>query len=89
MLEMFVLLQESGSAEAVSQWIKMGAAFAAAAAVFGAAWGIGKIGKTALESIARQPEAANDVRSSMIVASALIEGATFFAIVVCLLVLFV
>jgi F-type H+-transporting ATPase subunit c len=67
----------------------MGAAFAAAVAVFGAAWGIGKIGRSALESIARQPEAANDLRSSMIVASALIEGATFFAIVVCLLVLFV
>lgn len=67
----------------------MGAAFAAAIAVIGAAFGIGKIGSTALESIARQPEAANDLRSSMIVAAALIEGATFFAIVVCLLVLFV
>ncbi len=89
MLEMFVLLQVSEAAEVVSQWIKMGAAFAAVIAVFGAAWGIGKIGTTALESIARQPEAANDVRSSMIVACALIEGATFFAIVVCLLLLFV
>lgn len=82
-----VLLQVS--MEAATQWMKMGAAFAAAIAVIGAAWGIGKIGKSALESIARQPEAANDLRSSMIVVSALIEGATFFAIVVCLLVLFV
>ncbi len=88
MLDLFVVLQTS-SADVAMQWIKMGAAFAAVTAVFGAAWGIGKIGKTALESIARQPEAANDLRSSMIVASALIEGATFFAIVVCLLVLFV
>lgn len=77
------------SAEVAMQWMKMGAAFAAAFAVLGAAFGIGQIGRAALESIARQPEAANDLRSSMIVASALIEGATFFAIVVCLLVLFV
>lgn len=82
------LLLDAG-AEVAAYWIKLGAAFAAVTAVYGAAWGIGKIGKTALESIARQPEAANDLRSSMIVASALIEGATFFAIVVCLLVLFV
>lgn len=70
-------------------WIKMGAAFAAAVIVWGAAWGIGRIGVKALDSIARQPEAANDIRGSMIVVAALIEGATFFAIVVCLLVLFV
>lgn len=90
MLDLFILLQTTAADVDVAQnWMKMGAAFAAATAVFGAAWGIGKIGRTALESIARQPEAANDVRSSMIVASALIEGATFFAIVVCLLVLFV
>lgn len=88
MLDLFVLLQAS-TAEAAASYMKMGAAIAAAIAVFGAAWGIGKIGRSALESIARQPEAANDLRSSMIVASALIEGATFFAIVVCLLVLFV
>jgi F-type H+-transporting ATPase subunit c len=69
--------------------MKMGAAFAAAIAVIGAAYGISKIGRAAVESIARQPEAANDLRSSMIVSAALIEGATFFAIVVALLVLFV
>jgi len=41
-----------------------------------------------MEAIARQPEAAGDIRSNMIVAAALIEGAAFFAIVVCLLILF-
>jgi len=87
MLLMNLLLD--ASVDVAMQWMKMGAAFAAAVAVFGAAWGIGKIGKTALESMARQPEAANDLRGSMIVASALIEGATFFAILVCLLVLLV
>ncbi len=68
---------------------KVGAAFAACLAVFAAAWGIGRIGSTALESIARQPEAAGDIRSGMVLAAALIEGVAMFAIVVCFLVLFV
>ena len=61
------------------------AAIAAALTVFGAAWGIGGIGKSAMEAIARQPEAAGNVRSSMIIAGALVEGATLFAVVVCIL----
>ena len=67
----------------------MGAAFAAVIAVFAAAMGISRIGCTALESIARQPEAAGDLRSGMILAAALSEGVAMFAIVVCFLVLFV
>ena len=66
----------------------LGAALGAAITVLGASIGIGRIGATAMEAIARQPEAAGDIRSSMIVAAALIEGAAFFAIVVCLLILF-
>ena len=66
----------------------LGAAIGAAITVVGAAHGIGRIGATAMEAIARQPEAAGDIRSNMIVAAALIEGAAFFAIVVCLLILF-
>lgn len=68
---------------------KVGAAFAASLAVFAAALGIGRIGSTALESIARQPEAAGDIRSGMVLAAALIEGVAMFAVVVCFLVLFV
>ena len=68
---------------------KMGAAFAACLAVFGASWGISRIGSTALESMARQPEAAGDIRSGMVLAAALIEGVAMFAVVVCFLVLFV
>lgn len=68
---------------------KVGAAFSAAIAVFAAAWGIGRIGSTALESMARQPEAAGDIRSGMVLAAALIEGVAMFAVVVCFLVLFV
>lgn len=80
-----ILLQAS----AVASLSKMGAAFAAVLAVFAAAWGIGRIGSTALESIARQPEAAGDIRSGMVLAAALIEGVAMFAVVVCFLVLFV
>ena len=57
----------------------------AAIAVIGAGLGIGKIGSSAMEAIGRQPEAASDVRMSMIVVAALIEGAALFAIVVCLM----
>ena len=71
------------------EWMKLGAGLAAVIAVFGASWGIAKIAKSALEGMARQPEASNDLRSSMIVAAALIEGVTFFAILICLLILFI
>jgi F-type H+-transporting ATPase subunit c len=67
---------------------KMGAAIGAGLAAIGAGIGIGRIGGSAMESIARQPESLGDIRANMIVAAALIEGAVFFAIVVCLLILF-
>jgi F-type H+-transporting ATPase subunit c len=56
-------------------------------AVIGAAFGIGKIGASAMEAIGRQPEAASDIRMSMIIVAALIEGAALFAIVVCFMAL--
>jgi F-type H+-transporting ATPase subunit c len=68
---------------------KFGAALGASLAAIGAGMGIGKIGSSAMESIARQPEAAGDIRSSMIVAAALIEGVAFFAVIICALVVFV
>jgi F-type H+-transporting ATPase subunit c len=55
-------------------------------AAIGAGMGIGRIGASALESMARQPEATGDIRSNMIVAAALIEGVALFAVIVCLLV---
>ena len=55
------------------------AAAGAGLAAIGAGIGIGRIGGSALESIARQPEALNDIRSNMILAAALVEGAAFFA----------
>ena len=68
---------------------KMGAGIGAGIAAIGAGVGIGQIGKSAVESIARQPEAVGDIRSNMIISAALIEGVAFFAIVISLLVLFV
>jgi F-type H+-transporting ATPase subunit c len=68
---------------------KMGAALGAGLAAIGAGMGIGKIGASAMEAIARQPEASGDIRSNMIVAAALIEGVAFFAVIICALVIFV
>jgi F-type H+-transporting ATPase subunit c len=84
MLVLSVILQAT-YATAISNAI---AALAASICLLGASYGISKLGIAALEAIARQPEAAGDVRSNLIVAAALIEGVAFFAIVVCLLVLF-
>ncbi|MBO7269283.1 MAG: ATP synthase F0 subunit C [Bacteroidales bacterium] len=65
----------------------LGATFGAALAVIGAAFGIGKIGKSAMEAIGRQPEVADKVRTSMIIVAALIEGVALFAVAVCFMAL--
>ncbi len=62
-------------------------AIAAAIAVFGAAFGLGHIGQSAMESIARQPQAAADIRGSMILIGAFMEGVSLLAVIVCLLAL--
>ena len=67
---------------------KLGAAIGVGLAVIGAGLGIGKIGGSAMEAIARQPEASGDIRMNMIIAAALIEGVALLAVVVCLLVFF-
>ena len=64
---------------------KVGAALGAALAAFAAGYGIGKVGTAAMEAIARQPEAAGNIRTSMIIVAGMIEGAALFAIIVCLL----
>ena len=65
--------------------IYLGGAFGAGLVILGAAFGIGKIGSAAVESMARQPEVAGNIQTAMIIAAALIEGATFFALIVCML----
>lgn len=64
---------------------KLGAAIGAGLAVIGAGIGIGRIGNSAMEAMARQPEKMGDLRSSMIVAAALVEGVAFFALIVTIL----
>ena len=65
---------------------KVGAAIGAGLAIIGASMGIGKLGVAALESMARQPEISNDLRSMTIIIAGLIEGATLIALVICLLI---
>lgn len=62
-----------------------GGAFGAGLVIIGAALGIGRIGSSAVESMARQPEVATSIQTAMIISAALIEGATFFALIVCML----
>lgn len=69
-----------------SSFISFTGAFGAGMVMLGAAFGIARIGSAAVESMARQPEVAGDIRGAMIVAAALIEGATFFALIVCMIV---
>ena len=67
---------------------KLGASLGAGVAALGAGLGIGRIGSSAMEAIARQPEATGDIRTNMIIIAALIEGVALFAVIVCLLCLF-
>ncbi len=64
---------------------KMGGALGAGIAVIGAGLGIGRIGGEAMEAMARQPEKIGDLRSSMIIAAALVEGVAFLAVIIALL----
>lgn len=65
--------------------IYLGAAVGTGLVMLAAGFGIGRIGSSAVESMARQPEVAGNIQTAMIIAAALIEGATFFALVVCMM----
>jgi F-type H+-transporting ATPase subunit c len=75
----------AAAAESDSHGLNFGAALGAGLVILGAGFGIGKIGSAAVESMARQPEVAGNVQTAMIISAALIEGATFFALIVCML----
>ncbi len=82
------LAQGANAADAASSasgLAKMGGAIGAGLAVIGAGLGIGRIGGSAVEAMARQPEISGTINNTMIVAAALIEGAALFAVVVGLL----
>ncbi len=67
-----------------SPLIAFSGAFGAGLVIIGAGYGIARIGSSAVESMARQPEAAGGIQTAMLIAAALIEGATFFALIVCM-----
>ena len=62
-------------------WANAGGAIGAGLAAIGAGIGIGQIGKGAVEAIARQPEAVNDIRANMILTAAFVEGVALFAVI--------
>jgi F-type H+-transporting ATPase subunit c len=64
--------------------MNLGAAIGAGVVILGAGLGIGRIGGQAVEGMSRQPEAAGNIQTAMIISAALIEGATFFALIVCM-----
>jgi F-type H+-transporting ATPase subunit c len=64
----------------------IGAGLGAAITIVGAGYGFGRIGAAALESMARQPEVAGRVQTAMLIIAALLEGATFFSLIVCIIV---
>jgi F-type H+-transporting ATPase subunit c len=66
-----------------------GGAIGSGLAAIGAGIGIGQIGKGAVEAIARQPEASNDIRANMILTAALVEGVALFGVIVGILAMFV
>ena len=74
-----------GGTAAARPFIELGAAFGAGLIIIGAGMGIGRIGSHAVESMARQPEVAGNIQTGMLIAAALIEGATFFGLIVCIL----
>lgn len=77
---------QSAVRQSASAWtlINLSGAFGAGLVVIGGAMGIGKLAAAALESMARQPEVAGNIQTAMIIAAALIEGFTFFALVICM-----
>jgi F-type H+-transporting ATPase subunit c len=66
----------------------VGAVMASSIIIAGASYGLSLIGSKAVESIARQPEAEGRIFMAMIIAAALVEGVTFFALLICFLTLF-
>ncbi len=81
------MLQET--TQAAMDLMPVGAGIGAGLAVIGGALGIGKLAASACEGTARQPEAGGAIRTNMLITAGMIEGATLFAIVLCLLLKFI
>jgi len=84
------LASAARAGDVICLWVDLGAgkthlakAFGAGLVVVGAAMGIGRLASSAYESMARQPEVAGTINTAMIIAAALIEGFTFYALYIC------
>ena len=87
------MVEQTGNVLAVTEAANsglaiFGAVISCSVIIIGAAMGIGLIGSKSVESIARQPEAGGRIFSTMIIAAALVEGVTFFALLICFLTVF-
>ncbi len=83
-LAIAILLAFALPAFAADGGVHFSGAIGAGVTILGAGYGIGKIGSSAVESMARQPEVAGQIQTAMIIAAALIEGVTFFALIICI-----
>lgn len=81
------MLSTLGSLLQITNLPQAFAALGAGLAAIGAGIGIGKIGASAMEAMARQPEAAGTIRMSMIIMAAFVEGVALFAVVICFMLL--
>jgi F-type H+-transporting ATPase subunit c len=79
------LLAQAEPHTSVFSGAAVGAGIGAAITIIGAGYGFGRIGSAALESMARQPEVAGRIQTAMLIIAALLEGATFFSLIVCIL----
>jgi F-type H+-transporting ATPase subunit c len=79
------MAQGAGGATPSGFSIYLGSAAGAGLVIIGAGLGIGKIGSCAVESMARQPEVAGSIQMAMIITAAMIEGATLFGLIVCMM----
>jgi F-type H+-transporting ATPase subunit c len=79
-----MVLASAAPAMAADTSVSFSGAFGAGLVVIGAAYGIGKLASAALDGMARQPEIAGNAQTAMIIAAALIEGFTFFALYICM-----
>ena len=83
-LVMVLGMAATAMAQAPGNLVIAGSAVGVGLTVIGAAYGIGRLAGSALESMARQPEVAGSIQTAMIIAAALIEGFTFFALYICM-----
>lgn len=79
----FLVLSVPAMAAEGASGVHFSGAIGAGVTILGAGYGIGKIGASAVESMARQPEVAGQIQMAMIIAAALIEGVTFFSLIIC------